>query len=322
MSGFTHTILLSAAEPPLIQNGMHFQLDPAMLVGAVVVLVGVFLLLFGRKVLRAGLGILGGLLGALAGSSIATNLDLGLSPLVCSIIGGVVGIGLGLVLCRVTVATVMATSSAVLAGLTLLVAIESGFVTPTTPAQPDHQPHASAAAPALPVAVTGHLATAETENRTSDWADLIQAQASQSIKAHAGQTESTVVAVCNRWLTTLNDQLDSVLTRLGVLWSQHTTTTRQAVLGVAALGGLVGFLLGLVAWKWSTTVASALVGAALVLLGGLLSAQIILPRLGETLWALHPGFWLIGWTALAVIGGLISWLSDRHRADRNQVSMA
>ena len=320
MLGFTHTNLLSASAAPTVQNGVHFQLDPGILVGGVVILVGLFLLLFGRKVLRAGLGILGGLLGALAGSTLATNLDLGLSPLACSSIGGVLGIGLGVVLCRVTVATVMATSCAVLAGLTLLVAIEGGFVVPHSPDHPENQDssQASAAPPALPVVVPGQVPSGPEQPSTASWGDRIEAGVGQSITKQAGQAESNIVALCNRWLTALNEQLDGTLSRLGVLWAQHTATTRQAVLGVATLAGLFGFLLGLVAWKWSTTVASALVGAGLVLLGGLVSAQIIAPRLGETLWAMHPAFWLTGWTALAAMGGLISWLSNRRRADRSQ----
>ena len=322
MPGFTHSILMMiVTDVAATPTEAGFQLDPTMLLGGGVALLGVFLLLFGRTVLRTGLGALGALLGILAGNAIAGSLDLGLSPLACSVIGGLLGLAVGILLCRLTVATVMAFSCGALASLILLAAIHGGLVVPVEPTSPSdgHSEVARANQPeSMPVSIPSKAEGAP----EAQWLDLAGGQATEALRDRARSVESGLMALCNRWLSALNDQLSGIGSRFMGLWGTLTSPAQQALLGVAALGSLFGFMVGLVAWKWSSAVVSALVGGALVLLGGLFTAQIIAPGLGETLWTIHPAFWLVGWTALAGTGGLISWLSDRHRTDRSDVVAA
>jgi hypothetical protein len=94
------------------------------------------------------------------------------------------------------------------------------------------------------------------------------------------------------------------------------------VAGIAVLGALFGFLFGLVAWKWSGAVVTALAGAGLVLLGALLFVEALSPVSGASLWELSPALWLGGWAILAVSGALISWHIERRRADTESIEAA
>ncbi|MAJ47470.1 MAG: hypothetical protein CBC35_09545 [Planctomycetes bacterium TMED75] len=324
MTEFTPSILLSAARMPLAVQEGPIHLDPTVLLGGGVALLGIFLLLFGRSVLRTGLAVLGGLLGVLAGNALGENLTLGLSPLACSVIGGLLGVGVGLVLCRITVATVMGCSCGILAGLALLVAIQGGLVVPTDRSAPLKTTTDATPTPSegpLPAAVASQTQHASAPS-SGAWSGVATHQATAAIADRARSAESSFVGFCNQWLSRLNTQLKGMGTRLQSLWGTLEVSAQQALLGTAALGALFGFMLGLVAWKWSSGVVSALVGSALVLLGGVFIAQIITPRLGESLWTLHPAFWLGGWTFLAASGGVISWLSDRRRTDTQEAFLA
>ena len=324
MTEFTHPILLASVDMPLAVQGGGIggiQLDPTILLGGGIALLGIFLLLFGRCVLRTGLTVLGGLLGVLAGNALGGSLNLGLSPLACSVVGGCLGAGVGFVLCRITVAAVMGCSCGVLASLTLLVAIQGGMVVPTEgPLPPNPAPQTTSAHPgeALHAAVPSE---AEVPSKKA-WIGVGADQATAALTDQAQSAESSIVLFCNQWLSRLNRELNGLGTRLQSLWGTLAAPAQQALLGVAALGTLFGFMVGLVAWKWSSGVVSALVGSALVLLGGVFVAQIIAPGLGERLWMLHPGFWLGGWTVLAASGGVISWLVDRRRADTDEALVA
>ena len=63
---------------------------------------------------------------------------------------------------------------------------------------------------------------------------------------------------------------------------------------------------------------TALAGAGLVLLGAILSVEVLSPVTGASLWDLHPGLWLAGWTILGSAGAVISWHIERRHADIDQ----
>ena len=58
--------------------------------------------------------------------------------------------------------------------------------------------------------------------------------------------------------------------RLGTQWTNLDARMKSALAGVAILGGLFGFLFGLVAWKRSGSIVTVVAGAGLVLIGSLI----------------------------------------------------
>jgi hypothetical protein len=83
----------------------------------------------------------------------------------------------------------------------------------------------------------------------------------------------------------------------------------------SALGAVFGILVSFGARRCSGALVTAMAGSGLVLLGGLILTEIIYPTGGAALKAMNPGLWVLGWLTLALIGGLISWQTERSKAD-------
>ena len=299
---------------------MSLPLDPVLLPAGIVLITGVFMLLAGRKMLRCGLAILGALGGCLIGNSLAPIVPAALSPLALSVVGALLGLGLGLLLWRITVATVMAASCATVSSLALLLAVNSGVVSPVPPsaAQADAiktPPHPT---DSLEVEPVGWV----TKPPPPSFQERLGAAAVTAAKEDASERLNAFSGGINRWLAGLNIRLSDVLARAQGAWQTLDSPLQSALMGIAVLGGLFGFLFGLVAWKWSGAVVTALAGAGLVLLGVLLTVEVLSPLTGASLWDLHPGLWLGGWILLGSAGALISWQIERRHADSEEAEPA
>ncbi len=285
-------------------------MDPALLPAGILFITGAFMLLAGRKLLKTGLGITGALIGGLMGNAIGLSIENALPAVFWAGLGGVIGLALGLLLWRMTVASIMAASCAVVAVLVVLLGIHGGFIEPVAPTTPLH----ADAAPldTLQVEPTGLLETAAPPTFEEALTGAAADHARARWQAGLVQARETT----NTWLTALNERLTLTLGRLGDTWSNLDTRLRSAMLGVAILGGLFGFLFGLVAWKRSGSIVTVVAGAGLILIGGLICLESLAPSPQGPFGGHHPGIWLGSWVGLAVVGAFIQWHTERRAADR------
>lgn len=300
-----------------VPGAVALPLDPVLIPAGIVLITGVFMLLVGRRMLRCGLGIIGALAGCLLGNALAPLLPSVLSPVVLAVIGGLLGLGLGLLLWRFTVASIMAGSCATAAALALLLAINGGLITPVAPA-PTETKATTSSLTTTPVGTVGIVDT----HQNPSFEERVGRAALTGIKGDAQRQLGAIETGVNAWLHALNDNLGGLFTRMHAAWDRLESPVRTAVAGTAVLGALFGFLFGLVAWKWSGALVTALAGAGLVLLGALLLVGALSPVSGASLWELPPGVWLGGWAILAASGALISWYIERRRADTECIEPA
>lgn len=297
-------------ETPCTVAAITVPLDPALLPAGVLLITGVFMLLAGRRLLRTGLGITAALLGGLIGNAVGGTLIGGLPPVLWTGLGALLGLGLGLLLWRMTVASIMAASCAAVAGLSVLLAIHSGLIEPVLPTT---TPEAAQtfALESLETEPTGEATAQDAQSLEAVVADAAAEEARSRLRAGLSAARDRTDA----WLLALNQRLSGTAGRLGRTWETLAPAVRTALLGVAVLGGLFGFLFGLVAWKRAGTIVTVIAGSGLILIAGLILVEILVPGAETPLGGLHPALWLGGWAAVAVFGAGIQWLQERRSAD-------
>lgn len=303
---------ISAQEAP---GALSLPLDPVLIPAGIILITGIFMLLVGRRMLRCGLGIMGALAGALLGNAIAPILPALFAPVVMSVLGGILGLGLGLLLWRVTIASVMAGSCAAVASLCLLLAMQAGWVTPVTPGD------ATVASTQAPT-ITPVGTSPEPMNPTPTIEERLGDAAATALKEDAAARIEAMQLGVNKWLALLNESLGGIITRVTHAWSALEQPFKSALIGSTVLGALFGFLFGIVAWKWSSAVVNALAGSGLVLIGALFFLEALLQNAQASPWNLPPGLMLAGWAILAGSGGFISWYFERRRADTENIETA
>ena len=304
------SLIPAMSAPALNPGAIAVPLDPALLPAGILFITGAFMLLAGRRLLKTGLGITGALIGGLLGNAIGLSLDNALPAIFWAGLGGCLGLALGLLLWRMTVASIMAVSCAAVAVLVVLMGIHSGFIEPVEPTNTTR----AEAAPldTLETTPTGIFETPPPPSFEDAVAAAAVDHARSRWQAGLGQARETT----NHWLAALNDRLTLTLGRLGDTWSGLDGRLRSALFGVAVLGGLFGFLFGLVAWKRSGSIVTVVAGAGLVLIGSLICLESLIPSTQGPFGALHPALWLGGWAGLALSGALIQWYAERRAADR------
>ena len=282
-------------------------LDPALLPAGILLITGIFMLLAGRRLLKVGLGITGAVIGSLIGNAAGLSFTNALPPIVWTFLGGCIGLGIGLLLWRLTVASIMAASCAAVAVLAVTLGIRSGFIQPVDPGEP----------------TTMAAATEPGEQESPDEAspsggsiedallDAVQTRAEEEWKATLGKAEM----VTTGWLDALNRRLTLTAGRLSNEWNGLSGRMQSALAGVALLGGLFGFLFGLAAWKRSGAIVTVVAGAGLVLIGSLIGYESLFPSAQGPFETLHPAIWLLCWFTLAAGGALIQWHAERQGAD-------
>ena len=289
---------------------LEVPLDPTLLPAGILLITGLFMLLGGTRLLKPGLGIIGALAGGLAGNALGLAFSSALPTLVWAVLGGLVGLAFGVLLWRMTVATLMAASCSAGAVLAVLLALNSGLLDLTPPGQPD-------ALAALNAQTTGESdPSAETETESGK---SLESAIADAATAHAMDAVEDGVASARQhagnWLITLNAQLGGSLTGLSNDWHGLEPRLKSALAGVAALGGLFGFLFGLAAWRQSSAIVTVVAGSGLVLIGSLICYRSFTGGDPGLLSEFKPGIWLGVWIGLAVCGGLIQWQIERRNTD-------
>jgi hypothetical protein len=297
--------------------------------------VGVVLCFFGRRVMRLAFMGAGLLAGAAAGWIITQSIELPVS-------GWIVIIGLGVVLAvvaalayKITVAVVMAVVLGALCPLALVTAGEAGlYELPSSESSPDADDEDDAVAPehdaesesdALP-----GLGELDLPPDIEDWLnDVLKNAAAEKVNGAvsdllgedaAGETddESDVAdAGANASKLTLPPEAQEHVDRAKVYvedayagakerWDGYPQSLRNNLLLSAAIGALLGLLLGALATNFSASIASAGAGSAICLF----AASVCVARLGyaEANWMPNNStVWLALWTVLAIIGLTIQW---------------
>ena len=103
----------------------------------IAILTGLFMLVFGRRVLRIGLGVIGASAGGLCGNFVCSLLTTPPSPLTAIFIGTVIGFCLGLLFWKLTITSLMAASCGVLAGGLCSIVLLNGWIEIVPPTEFD-----------------------------------------------------------------------------------------------------------------------------------------------------------------------------------------
>jgi hypothetical protein len=98
-------------------------------------------------------------------------------------------------------------------------------------------------------------------------------------------------------------------------WKKSPEPLRWSVVAAAAVGGLLGLVLGAAAPSFSAAVVTALGGSGIMLTSGLTLVTRLESLQGPWMPS-TPTAWLAWWTAIAVIGLGIQWMLRAKRADK------
>ena len=280
------------------------------LMAGIAIMTGLFMLVFGRKVLRIGLGVIGASAGGLCGNVACSLLTTPPSPLTAILIGAVIGFGLGLLFWKLTITSLMAASCGVLAGGMCSIVLLNGWIEIVPPTAFD-----STRMPAQ-VAVT-----VDEEPGESPTTPSLEERITEATKEHTVSMAENAWGQVNTGLNQLTTEMSrttqAALMRSGDLWNQLTTIQKQYVVIASVLGAVFGILLSVGARRCSGALVTAMAGSGLVILGGLMLTEIIYPTGGAVLKAMDPGLWVLGWLSLALSGGLISWHLERRKVDEH-----
>ena len=280
------------------------------LMAGIAIMTGLFMLVFGRKVLRIGLGVIGASAGGLCGNVACSLLTTPPSPLTAILIGAVIGFGLGLLFWKLTITSLMAASCGVLAGGLCSIVLLNGWIEIVPPTEFD-----STRMPAQ-VAVT-----VDEEPGESPTTPSLEERITEATKEHTVSMAENAWGQVNTGLNQLTTEMSrttqAALMRSGDLWNQLTTIQKQYVVIASVLGAVFGILLSVGARRCSGALVTAMAGSGLVILGGLMLTEIIYPTGGAVLKAMDPGLWVLGWLSLALSGGLISWHLERRKVDEH-----
>ena len=292
----THTIL--ATQPPL---------PMVPLLAGIAILTGAFMLVFGRKVLRIGLAVIGATAGGVGGNLVWSLFTTTVSSVPLVLAGACLGFCLGLLFWRLTITSLMAASCGVLSGCLCSIMLLNGWIqiAPTDELDNTRMP--------AQVSVTVNDESNETTPAPTLEDRLVEATMDHTA-AMSERAWSQVNSGLEQLTTEMSQKTQAALMQSGDLWNRLTTIQKQYVVIASLLGGIFGILLSVGARRCSDALVTAMAGSGLVLFGGLMVTEIIYPTGGAALKAINPGLWVLGWMSLALCGGLVSWQLERRKA--------
>jgi hypothetical protein len=275
-------ILAVLQAPPALPPVLH-------VLAVALVISGLLLWLAGARVLKPGLigsgAIGGGILGAVIAPLLLPALIFGVSSVYTAIaVGVILGLVLSIALFRLTVAvagTLVLTAAATLGTLAYL----------------SRTPDALPALPEVPSATSQPPGALESAKAT---ADQLRNDLAALLSGRATSAEPQAQAV-----RAVLDQAKSTAT---TWWGDVPSGSRVAILTAAALGGLLGFVGGVLAPRKMSAVVTAPLGAALVIGAGLWIAQNVLSSAG---WAreIGPVGWAGVWLAASALGMFVQLMT-------------
>jgi len=242
--------------------------------------VGVALLLAGRKLMRTGMilaaAVLGGVFGFYAGPSVGLAVD----PNILLAVGLALGAIAGVLLYRATV------------GVTVMLLL-------------------AAAGPLIAAGVMRLSAASDLAASTGESARAAVALSEED--AAAGPPESLDAAAEEAWKR-VRAFAGSVRDRAGEEWGELERREKSILLGSSMLGAALGLFLGAMYPKRSAAVMSAFLGAGLALPSAAWLVEVYVPAAAGRL-PKQAVVWLAVWAGLSVVGVAVQWTSGKKRAD-------
>ena len=249
-------------------SGHHAPTSDLPLLAGIAIVTGAFMLIFGHKVLRVGLAVIGAWEAASPGISSAPWAPGSAIPLV--LIGAALGFGLGLLFWKLTITSLMAASCGVLSGGLCSIMLLNGWIQITPPEQRDET--------RLPaqVAVTVNDQQNDTDPPSTLEDRLVEATLDHAT-ARTKDAWSRVNSGLEQLTTEMSRTTQTALMKSGDIWNQLTTIQKQYVAIASVLGAIFGIMLSVGARRCSSALVTAMAGSGLVLFGGLMLTEIIYP---------------------------------------------
>lgn len=252
-------------------------------------LVGLLLWWFGERFLRLALMLMGVFVGVPLGMALAAAFAPALPPVAAAIAGAVVLMVIGAVGLRFAVAGGLAVLLGLAAVLGTTVGIERGWIA---------------------LGEEAATAWAPPSIATASWSSPLDRPDPSPPPLMALQ-EATAEGQ-SQWLE-IRRSLELGQAWLKERWSALPAAGRTLVVASGGVGALLGFGFGLILRRPAMRLASALLGALLILSGGSTLLAWAFPE-----WAaatLPGGLWLGLWGVLALAGAVLQWKREAARAD-------
>lgn len=305
--------------------------------------VGLVLLLAGRRVMRVAFTGVGLIVGAAIGWILAQSAALPVSDWIVIIVPALVIAALASLAYKLTIAVVMAIVLGIACPLALITAGDVGlYDMPTGEAATDATDDdiETGESPALPEGLEGlelppdvaewlrDIAKDEASNAANEFLGIEPADAAdEADAAREGEPADEGDESANGALNVAPEAQEhvdrasafvrDVYAESRARWDSFPQSLRYNLMLSAAIGALLGLLLGALAPTMSTSVASAGAGSAVCLM----TASIVAARFGagsHEWMPNHPGTWLVLWLVVAVIGLAIQWTTRPKPVDKSR----
>jgi hypothetical protein len=287
---------------------------PGLIPVGLLLLVGLLLWAAGRRVLRTGFGaaglVLGGVLGWAAGG-LDVVAAMNVPAWVFAAVAAVVAALIFAAAYRLVLAAAVAVLLAALAPLAVWTASEVGAVRLGGQEAVAQQPLLRGS----PADEGG-----EPTNDLERWVEEVLGTGGDRSEPVIGEEETPApppegdddTGVWRAWWDSASEVLIELPRRV---WTETAGPLRWTILAAAAVGGLLGLVLGAAAPAFSAAVVTALGGSMIMLASAwTLAAKVQLPQ-GP--WVpTTPTAWLIWWLVLSVIGLGVQWTLRARRADK------
>ena len=277
----------------------------------ILIVVGLLLWSAGRRLLRFAFAAIGLLIGALTGWLLGEAMNMGMLSWVFAVVGAFVVACVAAIALRFAVTVGMVFVFAVLAPMAVITVLE------------------------LRVNFAGKsLSEVEVSNPISDeitrWlqqhddpalreeANLAISSFSQSAREQIGRAKSALDATLegetNNTINHVQRFGEQLVEAIRVKWDSTPQSLRPTLLVSCVIGGLTGFLAGIVAFKISAAAITALGGSLLWLAGvQILAIHVELPD-GPWMPSTSTG-WLAVWLITSALGVVIQWMFRKRTAD-------
>jgi len=264
---------------------------------------GLLLWLFGGKSLRIGFGLLGLLVGAQVGLLAPAIIGFDTSAAIAAITGGALGLLIGLVAFKFTVAWTLA----VLLGVLGLLGSAAYFeVRPDFSAQSEEVSAERSAYDELykDIETLRDQAMGRLPGEQGFLPGL--ADGAFADDPEARELNRRRLEAAEDGARQLSELFEAIRERLRPTWEQLPSRERIGIIAIALAGNVIGFSLGMIATKKSAMLITAFVGPLIWVPAGIwLAAALGAPGL-EHLPTL-PLVWALVWIVLSVLGLLIQW---------------
>lgn len=276
---------------------------------------GLLLWLLGGKSLRIGFGLLGMLVGAMVGLIVPAMIGYDTPALIVAITGAALGLMIGLVALRFTVAWTMA----VLLGVLGLIGSAAYFdVKPDFAAPAEAEVTPDGAIPEWIYEEYERLrrqAESRLPGEAEDFIPLLPEEAFPDDPEARERYEQRLEAA-REGARKLSELLQAVRERLRPTWEQLSTKEKGTIIAIALAGNLLGFGIGMLATKKSAVLITAFAGPLIWIPAGIwLAAAFNLPGLDHI--PTKPWVWGVVWIGLSVLGLVIQWRRPKQTTDKS-----